>query len=838
MENLKGVAHSFNEEHVLHELAHYLPAQAPLKDFIHHNTLHAFQHDTFFEGVRFAKLLFGYKTLLTPAEFKAMYKEGQISETQLDEAIARFHGEESISEWKTKLLTEKLEVDLTSRVGAVRKYWKKHYHYDIDALVHHILFRVVCNYLDQGISVWAFPSKEKGLLNVVRDLERHSAVSLFRSDKGKELILNETLTIKDLLGMLIGKREDLYEAYLFDLSFAHQGWSGMIATLEQQPSSLLDRREITLSDFIHLELVMELDAAYNHMGDQFKPLGDVVEEKELVYFDKSPRMEVDDAQRIWQEAFEWTFYDTVLHGLQQRKPEPKSYSTRTFQAVFCIDDREGSIRRYLELLDPNCETFGMPGFFGVEFYFQPQGGKFHEKVCPAPVTPKYLIREESASRKTQKEAHFSKNSHHNVMGWIFSIFLGFWSALKLMLNIFRPGISPATSLSFRHMEKESQLTIEHNHEFDGDLQVGFTIEEMTNRVEGSLRTIGLISDFAPLIYFVGHGASSVNNPHYAAYDCGACSGRAGSANARVFCNMANNPKVREELRKRGIDIPESTQFIGGLRDTTRDQTVFYDGGILSEANAKIHQDNKWTFRKASDLNAKERSRRFETINTTLTPWDIHKRVMRRSVSIFEPRPELNHATNALCIVGRRNLTKHLFLDRRAFLNSYDATTDPEGKYLYGILKAAAPVCGGINLEYFFSRTDNYKLGAGTKLPHNVMGLIGVANGVDGDLRPGLPSQMIEVHDPVRLLMVVEATPEVLMKTIKTEEFTYEWFKNDWIHLVSIDPITAELHVFENEQFIPYSTSTKSLPIAESMERLVEQHTENIPVHLLAHQHGN
>jgi len=79
---------------------------------------------------------------------------------------------------------------------------------------------------------------------------------------------------------------------------------------------------------------------------------------------------------------------------------------------------------------------------------------------------------------------------------------------------------------------------------------------------------------------------------------------------------------------------------------------------------------------------------------------------------------------------------------------------------------------------------------------------------------------------------------VLLKTIRTEEFTYEWFKNDWIHLVSLDPITAELHVFENEQFVPYSTSTTSLPIAESMEELVEKHTENIPVHLLAHQHGN
>ena len=42
-----------------------------------------------------------------------------------------------------------------------------------------------------------------------------------------------------------------------------------------------------------------------------------------------------------------------------------------------------------------------------------------------------------------------------------------------------------------------------------------------------------------------------------------------------------------------------------------------------------------------------------------------------------------------------------------------------------------------------------------------MGLIGVANGIDGDLRPGLPSQMIEVHDPVRLLIIVEHSPEVV-----------------------------------------------------------------------------
>lgn len=827
----KTLNSSFAEEQVLHDLAHYLPAQAPLKDFIHHNTLHAFQHDKFFDGILSAKNIFGYKTLLTPKEYQKLYSEGKISDVKIKDSIKKHFPNENQERVFNEIIQGEFEADLTPQVGTIRSVWKQHYHFDVSALVHHIIFRITCNYLDQGIAVWSFPSKEKGLLNAARDLDKNAAVSLFRSKKGRAIFHDKSLELKDLLNLVVGPNEELYAPYLYDMSFAHPGWSGMVATIEHQPQSLLDSREISLRDFIHLELCFEIDAAYNQFGESWKPLGHFVETAPD-YFKQATPTKVDLIQRVWQESFEWTYYDTVLFGVQQRIKRSSKQTSKTFQAVFCIDDREGSIRRYVEQLDPQCETFGMPGFFGVEFYFQPQGGKFHEKVCPAPVTPKYLIREEDATRKSNKEVQFNKNSHHNILGWALSIVYGFWSALKLMSNIFRPGISPATSLSFRHMEKESQLTVEHTHEHEGELQVGFTVEEMANRVEASLRSIGLVKDFAPLVYFIGHGASSVNNPHYAAYDCGACSGRAGSANARTFALMANNSKVRMVLRDRGIDIPAHTQFVGGLRDTTRDQTVFYDGGTLSKENSEIHQKNKWTFRHASDLNAKERSRRFETINTSLTPWEIHKKVMRRSVSIFEPRPELNHATNALCIVGTRELTKHLFLDRRSFLNSYDASIDPEGKYLYGILKAAAPVCGGINLEYYFSRTDNYKLGAGTKLPHNVMGLIGVANGVDGDLRPGLPSQMIEVHDPVRLLIIVEQIPSVVLKTIQTDDSTYEWFKNEWVHLVSVHPETAELAVFQNGEFHPFTPSTTSLPTAKSVERLVEQHTDNIPVHLL------
>ena len=222
-----------------------------------------------------------------------------------------------------------------------------------------------------------------------------------------------------------------------------------------------------------------------------------------------------------------------------------------------------------------------------------------------------------------------------------------------------------------------------------------------------------------------------------------------------------------------------------------------------------------------------------SVDTRLGPEEIHEKIKLRSVSLFEPRPELNHATNTLCIVGRRSLTKNLFLDRRSFLNSYDYRIDLEGQLLFGIMKPLGPVCGGINLEYFFSRVDNQKLGAGTKLPHNVMGLFGVANGIDGDLRPGLPSQMIEVHDPVRLLIIVEHFPEVVLATIQKASEVYEWFINDWVQLVAMNPETKEFSLFKDGKFSLYDPLVKKIEVVQNITRLLESTRENIPVYKIS-----
>ncbi len=827
---MKTTIVGFDEQAVLHHLTHYLPAQNPLKDFVHHNTLHAFQQKRFHVALAEATTIFGYKTYLSLEDFRNRFKKAEINEEVLDWVVGKEKGKENLLIWKDKLLHQSYDESVKPRIGNLRGNWKKEYAINLEKSTHSLLFRVLCSYLDQGIALWTFPEKATGFLDSIKALESNTRQSLFSSSRAKELLFRDA-SISDLLEIVVG-RPELYEYYLFDQQFSHPGWSGMIATLEANPGSLLDAKPITLQELVKFELLLEIDVLDKKFNSNWSPLGLKVRAHEYKLFDPVKYSELFDVLSLWQQAFEWSFYDQVLASVKE-KESVSSDAVPSFQGLFCMDDRECSFRRHLEHQDPNAVTFGTAAFFNFEFYYQPVNGKFHTKLCPAPVTPKYLIKEEPRKKKHVKDLHYHKHSHSLFFGWIISQTLGFTSAFKLFLNIFRPSMSPATTASFKHLHKKSKLHIENKglEDIEQGLQVGFTLEEMANRIEGLLRSIGLTKNFSPLVYIVGHGATSVNNTHYAGYDCGACCGRPSSVNAKVASFAANHPKVRQILKERGLDIPAATQFLPALHDTTRDEIQFYDEDCLNESNHILHRRNQKVFAIALQHNAKERSRRFDTINSVASPEKVHKQVKRRSLSLFEPRPELNHATNAMSVIGRRSLSKQLFLDRRSFLNSYDYEVDPSGDFLAVILGQVAPVAGGINLEYYFSRVDNQKLGAGSKLPHNVMGLIGVANGIDGDLRPGLPSQMIEVHDPVRLLVVAEHFPDIVQKAIARNPSTYEWFSNEWVKLAVVHPETKQLFVFEKGEFVAYQSIQKTRYIQNEL-KLAEETRENLPIAIL------
>ncbi|TRW95121.1 YbcC family protein [Candidatus Methylobacter oryzae] len=834
----------------IEHIAHWLPSQGPIKDFIHHNTLHAVQNYPFHEGVAIAAKIFGARSYLPLEDYQERYRQGRIDDDALDWAIEHSG---CVPQNREKLRKRLFAEDANSHYPPVslanhgiRNAWLTRLEVDLNSLVHPILFRLLGNFLDQGISRWSLPKNGEHFWDCVLRLAQNSLLPLYPLNEASvHGLLSQTpdQVIKACLERIVGD-ETLYEQYLLELLLAHPGWAGMVRIIEQNSKSLLARREISLKEMLAVELVLELAFLHKKKGAQFPGIA------ALPRHDSTPllkngtlKVKIPLHLRVWHEAMEWSLHKELLAGLKANaspapRPQPEA------QALFCIDDRECSLRRYLEEINPAIETFGAAGFFGIDFLYQGLDDAYPVAQCPNIIVPKHLIKEQGskpkADNKTGKLSNMHFTAHSMFRGWLYTQTLGLGYAVRMAWNVFRPGsklpeirtLSEVESHSHLHLVRESDEPTE-----DGYL-LGFSFTEMADRVGGLLRNIGLTKNFAPTVVIVAHGSSSVNNPHFAAYDCGACSGKPGAPNARAFAWMANNNLVRAILAERGIDIPDETRFVAALHNTSRDEITYFDPHLLEEHPVPGLHVFQQSMKKALQRNARERCRWFELGPQSQSNEEAHDHVMERATSIFEPRPEYNHSNNLYAIVGRRDLTRGLFMDRRAFLHSYDPATDTQGDIMARILSAVIPVCGGINLEYLFSRIDNSVYGAGTKLPHNVIGLLGVANGVEGDLRTGLPSQMVEVHEPARLLLVVDQTREILDKTIAKLGPLKEWLDNEWVRFVACDPNSRELSLYSVNGWEAVELSGNyQVPQASHSEQIIPGKTKTIPVHQLTRRHA-
>jgi uncharacterized protein len=841
---------TFNLDTAIEHVAHWLPAQGPIKDFIHHNTLHAVQDHPFHEGIAIAAKIFGARSYLPLADYQALYQEGRIKPNAISWAIEQSGCTDLEQE---KLRNSLFEQDHTSHYPPVslashgiRNAWLTHLEFNLNALVHPIIFRLLGNFLDQGISTWSLPKSGEHFWGCIVRLTQHSLLPLYplNGPIAYELLSkNPDEVIQTCLEKIVGD-EHLYEQYLLEMLLAHPGWSGMVRVIEQNPNMLLARREISLKELIAAELLIELMFLNKKYDTPFSNVSSIP------YKHSTPLLKqgwvkptIPLRLKVWHEAMEWSLHSELLIALKTKPSEQNTTAkaqTVVAQALFCIDDRECSLRRHLEEINPAIETFGAAGFFGIDFFYQGLDDAYPVAQCPNIIIPKHLIKELSSTPKSSikpKKSNFTNmhfTAHSMFRGWLYTQTVGIGYAVKMAWDVFRPGSKLPNIRALSEIESHSQLhLLRESDELtpDGHL-LGFSYTEMADRLSGLLRNIGLTEYFAPLVVVVAHGSSSVNNPHFAAYDCGACSGKPGAPNARAFAWMANNESVRAILRERGINIPDETRFVAALHNTSRDEITYFDPQLLIE-----HPVPEWTaFQETMSLalqrNARERSRWFELAPQDQTNEIAHTHVKNRASSIFEPRPEYNHSNNLYAIVGRRQLTRDLFMDRRAFLHSYDPQTDAQGEIMARILSAVIPVCGGINLEYLFSRIDNAVYGAGTKLPHNVIGLLGVANGVEGDLRTGLPHQMIEVHQPARLLIVIEQTCDIIDKTIaKLAAHLKEWLDNEWVRVVSCHPDSHQLFLYSVSGWKPVTLpDNEEAPVSSKSQDIFAGRTQTVPVH--------
>ncbi len=764
---------------------------------------------------------------------------------------------------------------------------------DADLLVNEVLFRTCGPFLDQGFAEWEIPHRRQGLYQSFLKLHSQSFASPTSWSAG---LRRETKRLIDLgigpldsIGeslSLLGVAEDEWEEYIKHSLLALRGWAGMVWQMETNAEWAPHPAPAgSLIEFLAVRLILDRLAAETVARESLSYVGPLCDLRESAA-SQIPSREQDgtdhraftvfqlaqvrgwkpedlqnlsgelwstlvheieafsglERRRVFHLAFERKYRNETLDAViahsrshRDKGPVPVAEAGPAYQVVCCIDEREESFRRHLEEVDPDCETFGVAGFFGVAMYYRGIADAHFKPLCPVNIKPQHYLVEEplysllqSDRRRTEARRRIGQVTHQahrgtrTFLGGLLTGLLGSLTAFPLVARILFPRLTSRIRRLYGSIVETpgTELRLERVADEPGpeDGHVGYSVDEMAAIVEGGLRAIGLARPelFSPLVIICGHGSASLNNPHEAAHDCGACGGGRGGPNARAFAQMANDPRVRRLLRDRGLVIPEETLFVGTYHNTCDDSLTCYDLDRIPVLQRNLFERAKAGLDEARKRSAHERCRRFESAKTTLTPEGAQRHVEGRAEDLSQTRPEYGHATNALCFVGRREWSRGLFLDRRAFLTSYDPSQDDErSPILERMLQAVIPVCAGINLEYYFSYVDPTGYGCGTKLPHNITSLIGVMDGAASDLRPGLPWQMVEIHEPVRLLFVIESTPTAMQRIINDNEAISLLVKGNWVQLAVFDADTAQMHRYVDGDFVVYEPESTELPTTDT-----------------------
>ena len=698
-------------------------------------------------------------------------------------------------------------------------------------------------FLDRGAARWTPAFRSRGFLYFFAALEsrgvarwrshaRKAAVKIlcemdtFASqeeyDSQHVQLLAERIVQRNLEAFGIAQAD--WDDCILSMLFKIKGWAGMFHHMEVHPQDAPPDARVSLLEFCAvltivarsaIESIAKESGAWNY---QEVPLAAWLNQWPVRRKEKVQYFAVNTASRIAKEyntreersILEQTFKQKLVNALSAYETNPPMTDAKPpeIQFVTCIDDRMESFRRHLEqnIHKISVETLGVAGNFALPIRYK----SFGQQVALDDVTPNSattwdveeidnahchgdIARYMQGAKFIRRAQNAFDRLSFSPPGSLLLLPLAPFFLVRLLLMGFAP--------IWEH--KAMRLLLAPAPEPRTSIAMDISPSVAAENLAKTFQSSGIGTFFAPIVVVMGHGSSSVNNPYSAGYNCGACAGKKGGPNARTFAHLANDPAVRSFLsRNHDIDIPPGTYFVAGYHDTTSDTALFYDTELLPVSHVHRFNKVKDIVLDALGRNALERCGKF-LLSDARTPKEAIQHVLKRSMDYAEVRPELNHATNAGVIIGRRSLTRNAFFDRRVFLTSYDPfLDDKDGTYLEAVLERSLVVCSGINLEYLFSTLAIERYGAGTKAPLNIVGNIGMQQGTSGDLRTGLPSQMVDMHVPVRALFVVDAPFKRVQKVLARNPELDELPRNNWVHLTTRDPATGQIYDYIDGKFVP------------------------------------
>ena len=743
--------------------------------------------------------------LMGPGYFQARLAEGAIGDPDLREAIERSTSSLSLEDLHAWLRESdawcgpglETVADVADRMGL--RPWR--------GLAEQEIGKWCAAYLDEAHSVWPLPWRGLPLFAAWRQTAQVDASPEIEGLSGfREWVGTLDENPDRVLGTLLGRLElDLQsrEDYLHRLLLQLPGWSGHLRYREwtgdtgrMGPHPLRSLLAIRLA--YEVAMLREVDSpAFREFWTTSAPGPSARARRSL------------ECAGIWQLAAEIAFQRRLLGSLGSGASGSRMEGRPDLHAVFCIDVRSEGIRRALEAQSPGIQTLGFAGFFGMPIACVREDDRRPAAHVPALLRPRFQIVDAGPDRRATEgsgqpggpelgrrlQEAWSEFKAAGIGGFGFIEALGGTFGWDLLRDGFH---QPRRNRG--HSRDAGPLSLDPCCNGSGahaaGVQRGIPVGDRIPLAATILKHIGLAGTPARIVLLCGHGSTTFNNPYAAALHCGACGGHAGDVNARAAAALLNDPATRSGLAERGILLPADTWFLPAVHDTTSDELVLLEEESVPPSHRGDLERLRHWIGSAGEL---ARDRRARTLGLGgLSGQELETALKDRGRDWSQVRPEWGLAGNAAFVAARRDRTRHLDLEGRAFLHEYRAESDPTLETLELILTAPVVVASWINLQYYASTVNQRLWGSGSKITHNIVGGFGVQQGNDGDLRMGLPFQSVHDgdrwrHEPLRLSVILETDPAKVDVILGRQPQVLELVRNGWIHLFTIAPDGSGSH---------------------------------------------
>lgn len=795
----------------------------PLRNFVAVNPFLGMTDQSFESAAQVMSRVAGAHMTMSASYYLEALASGRMDEADIDEALARTPG------WKDRWgnaaaflgalgdadpVVSRQPVTVTDVVDSLHgTRWSDHVVERISAWA--------AQYFDEGQALWPCTPEAAGAYPDWLVYARHDRTPEVAGLKGVRKIFSglgadagETL-VATAAGL--GLPRSGLETYFHALLMSVGGWAAYARYKGWDKEQRLEV-DTTLRELLVIRLAW--DAAVHHCLAGEPDFEAAWARARLALLDTEADAALE-PEMVLQTAFEIAHQRQLADRLAG-EARAAGEARKSVQAAFCIDVRSEPIRRALEAQSDAIETMGFVGFFGIPMEYVSLGRDTGDAQCPVLIQPKFSIRETLQGAATDIVGHVARRRavrHKVAKAWknfqssaISSFSFVDVMGLSYIGKLATDGLGISRTVPH---PRDNGLDAHHSQRLAPDIEpcrldgkaYGLSPSERLELAQGILTSMSLTDRFARLVLFVGHASSSVNNPHSAGLDCGACGGHAGDANARVACAILNDLEVRAGLKAKGIDLPADTVFVAARHNTTTDEVTLYDRELVPTTHrAELDQFEGW-LRAAT---ARARSTRAPSLRIDARP-ELETAWAARGKDWSQVRPEWGLAGCSSFIAAPRSRTSGIDLKGRSFLHDYDWTADPEFRTLESIMSAPLVVASWIGLQYYASTVDNQVFGSGNKTLHNVVGTLGVLEGNGGDLRAGLPLQSVHdgsqfIHEPLRLSAFFEAPIEGINHVIARQPAVSRLVDNSWVHLFAIDPEGAVWRYTGDLEWVPCQPS--------------------------------